>query len=181
MNIPEVYLIEPYNAYTAQKGGRKKHFMEILEEQELMQRIIAEAEGRRITQHNNTNNNVSNTGHTATATAAGFDHVSIVTANFQVARRNSGSNAAANTVSGSLTGSLATPLIVTFTNLTSDTAPKYPVSYKWTFGDGTTSTFANPTHSYSTGSFSVKLEATSSYSGAGNSSAVTRLAVSCSL
>ncbi len=56
----------------------------------------------------------------------------------------------ANTTSG------ARPLAVNFTNLT-----KGGDSYLWTFGDGTTSTAANPSKTYSTaGSFTVSLKAT---------------------
>lgn len=175
---PNIYFIEPYNAYAPKH--RKKHFHEILEEQALMERIIMEAEANRISQENITTN-VSNGHATAVATAAGIDHPSVVTANFDVARTNSGSSAPASTISGSTTGSLVTPLKVSFRNLTTDSAPKYPVTYKWSFGDGTTSSLATPPiKSYSTGSYTVKLEATSSY-GLTNSSAVTRLAISCSL
>ncbi len=49
------------------------------------------------------------------------------------------------------------PLTINFTNLT------YPTScnYLWKFGDGTTSTLENPVHVYSTGSYTVRLKATS--------------------
>jgi len=40
MNIPEIYLIEPYNAYAPK--GQKKHWMQEVEEQALLARIIAE-------------------------------------------------------------------------------------------------------------------------------------------
>ena len=40
MNTPEIYLVEPYNAYAPK--GRKKHWHEIIEEQALIQRILAE-------------------------------------------------------------------------------------------------------------------------------------------
>lgn len=55
-----------------------------------------------------------------------------------------------------------TPLTVTFTN----TSTNSPVSYLWDFGDGTTSTAANPTHVYtnstpaSTTTYTVSLTAT---------------------
>ena len=40
MNISQIYLVEPYNAYAPQ--GKKKHWMQEVEEQNLMARIIAE-------------------------------------------------------------------------------------------------------------------------------------------
>ena len=40
MNIPQIYLVEPYNAYAPK--GKKKHWMQEVEEQNLMARIIAE-------------------------------------------------------------------------------------------------------------------------------------------
>ena len=40
MNTPEIYLVEPYNAYAPK--GKKKHWMQEVEEQALMARIIAE-------------------------------------------------------------------------------------------------------------------------------------------
>jgi len=40
MNIPEIYLIEPYNAYCPTQ--KKKHWMQEVEEQNLLARIIAE-------------------------------------------------------------------------------------------------------------------------------------------
>jgi PKD repeat protein len=53
------------------------------------------------------------------------------------------------------------PLAVTFTNQSTNAT-----SYLWSFGDGTTSTMANPVHTYSSaGQFSVSLQAT----GAGGS------------
>jgi len=40
MNTPEIYLVEPYNAYAVK--GKKKHLHQILEEEALMARIVAE-------------------------------------------------------------------------------------------------------------------------------------------
>ena len=44
MNIPEIYLVEPYNAYAPK--GRKKHWHEVIEEQALMARILAEQQAQ---------------------------------------------------------------------------------------------------------------------------------------
>jgi len=55
------------------------------------------------------------------------------------------------------------PITTSFLNtslLNNDTSP---TTYQWLFGDGTTSSLAQPTHSYETGSFSVTLNATGSY------------------
>jgi PKD repeat protein len=52
------------------------------------------------------------------------------------------------------------PLTVQFT----DTSTNIPTSYSWNFGDGTTSTLQNPTHTYnSAGNYSVNLTATNYY------------------
>jgi PKD repeat protein len=59
------------------------------------------------------------------------------------------------------------PLAVTFSNQSTGTL----TSYAWNFGDGTTSTAANPTHSYAAaGTYSVSL----TVSGAGTSNTKTR-------
>lgn len=55
------------------------------------------------------------------------------------------------------------PFTESFTNTTSVNNDA-PVTYRWLFGDGTTSALANPlTHAYNTGSFTIRLEATTSY------------------
>jgi PKD repeat protein len=65
------------------------------------------------------------------------------------------------------------PLAVTFTN----TSTGSPTAYLWNFGDGTTSTAQNPTHTYtSPGTYSVSLQVSNSV----GSSLVVRDAVSAS-
>jgi PKD repeat protein len=63
------------------------------------------------------------------------------------------------------------PFNVTFT----DTSTNYPTSWLWHFGDGTTSTARNPTHTYTTqGTYSPTLTATnSSGSGTGGGGSIT--------
>ena len=190
MNIPEFYLIEPYNAYTSPKDGKKKekHLCHILEEQALLEQILREANTVNKS-NNNTNNNTSNTttvtsaNIAATAGAgAGYDHLSIVRSDFQIALLNSGSNQTfTNSITSSLTGSLSSSLLIGFKNLSTNNDPRFPVSYKWSFGDGTISYSPNPSNkTYKTGSFSIKLEASSSH-GLAFSDSVTKLALSCSL
>ena len=65
-------------------------------------------------------------------------------------------NFTANTTSGT------TPVTVQFT----DTSTNSPTSWLWKFGDGTTSTSRNPTHTYSTaGTYTVTLKATNEAGG----------------
>ena len=64
------------------------------------------------------------------------------------------------------TSSYVAPYIVTFTNTsTRITGSGDSLNYKWIFGDGTTSSLANPTHTYQTGSFNVSLEISESIYG----------------
>lgn len=50
------------------------------------------------------------------------------------------------------------PLLVSFNSTGSSDPEGSPLTYSWNFGDGTTSTAANPTHTYSTaGTFSARL------------------------
>ena len=50
MNISPIYLVEPYNAYAPK--NRKKHPLEILEEQQLLERIMAEQIAQQKEQNN---------------------------------------------------------------------------------------------------------------------------------
>ena len=59
--------------------------------------------------------------------------------------------------SGSPTSGVA-PLAVTFT----DTSTNTPTAWSWTFGDTGTSTVQNPSHTYSSGTYTVSLTATNS-------------------
>lgn len=154
MSIPNIYLVEPYNAYTNQQGGRKKHWMEVVEEQVLLQKIIADQialQEAKEQQNQAPTTLATSTVGTAAAGAGGipvyeYFHPELMVANFS-----------------------ATPLTVvaglpvTFTNLT-------PIhigdNYLWNFGDSNTSTDINPVHTYMiTGSVTCSLQASSSFLG----------------
>ena len=63
-------------------------------------------------------------------------------------------NFQANTTTSTCSG------IISFTDLSTNT----PTSWLWTFGDGSTSTVQNPTHTYiASGTFTVSLKATNAY------------------
>ena len=87
---------------------------------------------------------VSNAGGSNTTTKTNYIKVTTATTN-PVA------NFTSNVISGKV------PLNVLFT----DTSKGSPTAWKWTFGDGKTSTIQNPTHKYSkAGSYTVSLTAT---------------------
>jgi hypothetical protein len=52
MNIPQLYLVEPYNAYAPK--GQKKHWMQVVEEQALMARIMADQQALQESQYSKT-------------------------------------------------------------------------------------------------------------------------------
>jgi PKD repeat protein len=53
MNIPQIYLVEPYNAYAPKQ--KKKHWHQVIEEEALMARIIAEQQALQEAASNNKN------------------------------------------------------------------------------------------------------------------------------
>ena len=149
MNIPEIYLVEPYNPYAPK--GRKKHWHEVIEEQALMARLIAEQqalqEAQSKTLPNNSPDISSPTVGNMNAGAGGMPVVDFFHPEADVV------NFSATPLVG------AGPLTVQFSNLT--TTP-YLDSYTWNFGDGTTSTDVNPSHVYQSGSaagYTVQLTA----------------------
>ena len=148
MNIPEIYLIEPYNAYTNQKGGRKKHWHEVVEEQALLQRIIAEQQALQEAQSNTLPQNAPHVstpvvGHAAGA-GAGAGGTPILRFFGPDFFSGTGSSFTADITTG------AGPLTVNFSN---GTTPQVNDIFLWTFGDGTTSSLANPLpHLYDSGS-----------------------------
>jgi PKD repeat protein len=166
MNIPEIYLIEPYNAYAPK--GRKKHWHEIIEEQALMARIIAEQQAK---QQQALQEAQSKT------LPPQAPPISVAT----VVGSSAGSGIGGKAGSGAGGGGLPVyaffnptsfgidfsgtprngdaPLTVKFTNLTGDEEVD---TFTWHFGDGNTSTDEDPTHLYQSGSaagFDVQLTA----------------------
>ena len=163
MNIPQIYLVEPYNAYAPK--GRKKHWHEVVEEQALMARIIAEQQALQQAINEASSKTLpDNSPATSVPTVGG------------IPQGGAGGtpawdfwNPSSDTVNFSFlpNGGFA-PVTIVFTNLT--TTPQFD-TYKWTFGDGTTSTASNPTHVYQSGSsvvpYTCSLEVSNSITGKG--------------
>jgi len=141
MNIPEIYLIEPYNAYAPK--GRKKHWHEVIEEQALLQKILAEQQAIQEAQSktlpaNSPNISVQTVGNMSAGAGGSpivrfFGPLPGTTVDF--------------------TGSPTTgagPVTVNFVNLNN---PQISDTFLWIFGDGTSSSLANPpAHLYDSGS-----------------------------
>lgn len=169
MNVPEIYLVEPYNAYAPK--GRKKHPHEIIEEQALLERIIAEQralqEAKSATLPSNSPSIATPTVGTAVGTVAGAGGSPPPQA-FQAA----GVTASFSPNPSSGVG----PLSVLFNNTTPN---KHLYNFVWTFSDGTTSTDQDPVKTVESGSnatnvFTASLAATTkltnvSVAGSGNS------------
>ena len=156
MNIPEFYLVEPYNAYTAQKGGRKKHWHEIIEEQALLERIIAD---QIALQEANSRTLPPNSPPTSVATAVGASTVAGGAGGVPTVDYFRPEADVASFSASPLTGD--GPLTVIFSNRT--TTPELD-TYLWNFGDGTTSTDIHPIHVYQSGSTAgYKVELTASH------------------
>lgn len=150
MNIPEIYLVEPYNAYAPK--NRKKHPTEIVEEQALLERIIQEAKNASLPHNSPPISNATAVGQSAGQTGGGG--VPLVayfnprmSANFLVS-----------------TTTASAPATFLFSNSSNpDLLADGVATFLWTFGDGSTSTDKNPTYTYSTtgSNFAVTLKATS--------------------
>lgn len=159
MNIPDIYIIEPYNPY-APKGGRKKSVAEIMEEQELISRLIAEANS--VNKNNNTIQNNNSIAHTATAVAAAS-----AGAGGSPPYQYFNPTMAVNFSMSATTASA--PVNITFTNLChNDLQLLGAAAFSWSFGDGTNTVDnvnQNPIHKYTTtgSNFSVSLTARSTF------------------
>jgi PKD repeat protein len=134
------YLIEPHNPWD-NTPKKKKHLCQQIEEDALMARIIAEQLAAQAAAQQVQNQAMAPAGGGGIPPYEYFNQSEVVD------------------FSGTPTTAPG-PLTVTFTNLTTTQAGD---EYKWIFGDGNTSTLANPTHLYAnTGSFTVTLESTQS-------------------
>lgn len=157
MNIPEIYLVEPYNAYAPKQN--KKHWHQIVEEQALLARIQAEQialqeAASRTLPPESPNISTPVVGNMS-AGAGGMYPPQVFHPENAV-------------VSFSFTPSTGNaPLTVQFQNLTSNIEL---YTYKWVFSDGQTSTDINPTMVFQSGSsatslVTASLQATSSVFG----------------
>lgn len=154
--IPQIYLVEPYNAYAPNpKGGRKKHWTEIVEEQALLERIIAEAAKNNSSTLPPNSPNIAQSGPNVVGQGQGQTGGggAPFVAYFNP-RMTAGIFVAAVTSSA--------PVSYLFSNVSNpDLLAQGVANFLWNFGDGTTSTEINPTHAYATtGSFQVTLRAT---------------------
>jgi len=149
MSVPQIYLVEPYNAYAPK--GRKKHISEIIEEQALLERIIAEANSRTLPQNSPP---VSTPTVGNAAVAAGAGGVPLVA--YFAPRMTLAFTPSATTASA--------PSQINFVNNSSaDLFADGVATFLWNFGDGTTSNDVNPSHTYTTtgSNFAVTVKATS--------------------
>jgi PKD repeat protein len=171
MNIPEIYLAEPYNAYAPK--GKKKHWHQVIEEEALMARIIAEQQARQQAEQQAIIQEAKSrtlppqappesvppiVGNTAGAGSAGEAGSAPGGGGMPVWDFWSGGNEIVNFSATPLPGGDA-PLTVQFTNLTP--TPQFD-TYTWNFGDGATSNDINPSHVYQSGSaggYNVQLTA----------------------
>jgi PKD repeat protein len=159
MNIPEIYLVEPYNAYATK--GRKKHWHEIVEEQALMARIQAEQIALQETQNRTLPENAPapSTPTVGGTPQPGGGGVPVYPAfNPSVGVSVNFDRTPADGVA---------PLTVQFNNIVPN--PELYI-FNWEFSDGTTSTQANPsktfhTQSSATGVYTASLQVTSSMNG----------------
>lgn len=149
MNVPQIYLVEPYNAYAPK--NRKKHIAEILDEQALLARIMAEAKNASLPQNAPNVSVATAVGQSAVAAGGGGQpfpswYNPTMTISFLVS-----------------TTTASVPATFLFSNSSNpSTQPVGTVNWLWTFGDGTTSTDLSPTKTYTTtgSNFSVTLKGT---------------------
>lgn len=157
MNIPEIYLVEPYNAYAPKQN--KKHWHQIVEEQALLARIQAEQIALMEASKNPTlppNTPSPTTPTVGNAAGAG---------GMLPPQVFSPTNAVVTFSFSPATG--AGPVTVQFINQTSN--PEL-YTYRWVFSDGQTSTLVNPSIVFQSGSnatnvITASLQATSSVLG----------------
>jgi PKD repeat protein len=151
------YIFEPYNAY--QKPPRKKHWMEIVEEEALLHRIVTEQQALLQSQNLALKSQAAPPSSQQVQDASG-------------PAVNSGAGGSPNVqyfhpvMSVTFSAVPVTgigPLSVKFSNASSPDLLQYG-NFLWVFGDGGTSTVINPSYIYTnTGSYSVTLTGSSQY------------------
>ena len=161
MNIPEIYLVEPYNAYAPK--GKKKHWMQEVEEQNLLARIIAEQQQLREDTYRNATL-APNMPPSSQPTVAGTPQPGGGGApRPQYFNPESGSFGISATP---VTGSAPTTVAVGVTG-GSNTLALGGANVTWNWGDGTTGGGAGATHTYTgTGSFNITLGVSASINNA---------------
>jgi PKD repeat protein len=151
------YLLEPYNAY--QKPPRKKHWMEIAEEEALFHKIVTEQQALLQSQNLALKSQAPQPASQQVQDASGpaINSGAGGLPNVQYFHPNTSVTFSAVPVTG------VGPLTVQFTNLSSQDLLQYG-NFTWVFGDGGTSTGVNPSYIYTnTGSYSVTLTGSSQY------------------
>jgi PKD repeat protein len=167
MNIPQIYLVEPYNAYAPKQ--KKKHWMQEVEEQSLLAKIIAEQQALQEAAQRTSNTLPPQAPPTAQAGSQGYSG-------------GEGAAGGPNTTGGgggaprpqfyhpnmsitpgvvSSTGSVPSQTQF-FSTGDQGTMELGAVTINWVFGDGTTGGGPSPLHSYTTiGNFTVQFTASS--------------------
>lgn len=145
MNIPQIYLVEPYNAYAPKQN--KKHWHQIVEEQALLARIQAEQMALQEAASKTLPPTAPQVSTPTVGTAAGAGAGGVFPP--QVF---SPTNAVVTFSFTPSTG--AGPVSVQFSNLTSNSEL---YNYRWFFSDGQTSTEVNPIVIFQSGSNSTNL------------------------
>ncbi|HOT89681.1 MAG TPA: hypothetical protein PLC59_04005 [Bacteroidales bacterium] len=176
MNIPPIYLIEPYNAYAPK--GRKKHWMEEVEEQALLEKIVSEQIALQEAEAKRTSNTLPpQSPNSAMQTVVGSSAGAGASGGMGSGAGAGGTpawdffNPTGDVVAFDISPSSGpAPLTVTFTNRTS--TPQWD-DYNWEFIlDGKTikSTEVNPIVTFHTGSddpsyITASLQVTNSFTG----------------
>jgi hypothetical protein len=170
------YLIEPYNPYEPDPRKKKKHWMQIAEEEALFhqmqeaeaKRAILEALSSKTLPPNSPNIASPTVGPTVNAASGAGGRPQT---QFFAPRDSTVAFAASPSTSGSA------PFTVQFINNSSLDAGQYD-TWTWNFGDGTSEGSKTPVHVYQTGSFLVSLTGSSP---GGVTSFATQIAISASL
>jgi hypothetical protein len=173
MNTPQIYLVEPYNAYAPK--GKKKHWMQEVEEQALLARIMAEQQQLQEAAQRSSNTLPPQAPPTSQAT---YQNYSGGQGAAGQANSNGGGGQAPrpqffNPDSGSYTFTISpttssAPSTVQASVVGgANTLALGGAQVVWSWGDGTTGGGAGASHTYTgTGSFAVTMVVNSTINGA---------------